>query len=553
MTRRLACRVAVVLSVAVLLAGCTAADETPPRASAAAPERIERLRVAAGPGGYPSPIGPRLTAMLQASLLFDALVWKDSTGGVIPWLARAWERSSDGTKWTFMLRDGIQWHDGAPLTADDVVFTFDYLIRGPGRAPAGIFGQVFISNFVGVSTANGNQVIFQLQRPWATFLEGIAGLVRILPKHVWEGISDPARFTGPQAVMGSGPYRLESFDQATNAAAFVANERFFLGAPKVQRIEFVPVADELQALERDDIDVANVGTEDQLPERALAPFETDRFAAVVGQQEWNRALHFNLTRGFPYNDTRFRQAVAYAVDRADMVRRILFGRGVPGSAGSLAPSSPWAAPNLPAYNHDPGRARALLDEVGLRDANGDGRRDLPDGSPFVPVLRTSAQLSTKTAELISEYLRDVGLAITIQTMEAVAADEAMRNGDYDLALIGYFGLSNDPDILIRIRFSPAAVNLPYKAHGFRNARLETLGVEQLFSADDAQRKAIVHEMQRIVAEELPLISLYVPTQRVLYRTGGFDAWYSTPGGFGGGVISGVLNKHALVTGKKAGF
>lgn len=484
--------------------------------------------------------------------MFDSLVWKDSTGDVIPWLASSWERSSDGTTWTFTLRDGVRWQDGQPLTADDVVFTYNYLMRGPALAPAGIFGQVFIQNFVDVTSAAPNQVVFRMKRPWATFLQGIAGLVLILPRHIWEGVTDPARFTGPQSVIGSGPYRLESYDQATTAATFVANDDFFLGPPDVKRIEFVPVADELQALQRGDIDVANVGTEDQVPQQALAPFENSKFASVTGAQDWNRALHFNLARGFPYNDKRFRQAVAYSIDRDDLVKRILFGQGVPGSAGSLAPSSPWTAPGLPSYEHDPARARALLDEIGLKDANGDGVRDLPDGSPFVPVLQASAQFSSKTAELISEYLRDVGISIKIQTMEAITADESARNGTYDLALIGYPGLGNDPDLLIRIRFSPAAIPLIYKAQGYNNPQVETLGLQQLFTADEGPRKAIVQDMERIVADDLPLISLYVPTPRVLYRTGGFDAWYYTPGGFGGG-IPGVLNKHGFVTGKKAGF
>jgi peptide/nickel transport system substrate-binding protein len=364
MERRLASRVAGLVAIALVAVACASTGpKTTPATGPPGSGRIARLRVAAGPGGYPSPIGPKRIGVIQATLVFDTLVWKDSTGNVIPWLASSWERSSDGTTWTFTLHDGVRWQDGQPLTADDVVFTYNYLMRGPAQVPAGIFGQVFIQNFVDVTSPAPNKVVFQMKRPWATFLPGIVGLVLILPKHIWENVTDPAKFTGPQAVMGSGPYRLESYDEATTAAAFVANDDYFLGPPQVKRIEFVPVADELQALQRGDIDAANAGTEDQLPEQALAPFEDKKYASITGKEDWNRALHFNLARGFPYNDKRFRQAVAYAIDRIDMVKRILFGRGVPGSAGSLAPSSPWAAPGLPTYDHDPARARALLLEA----------------------------------------------------------------------------------------------------------------------------------------------------------------------------------------------
>lgn len=533
------------------MAGCSSSASSAPKS--AADNRIERVRVAAGPGGYPSPIGPRREALLQSTLIFDTLVWKDSTGNVIPWLATAWQRSDDGTTWTFTLRDNARWQDGQALTSDDVKFTYDYLISGPAQVPAGTFGQVFIQNFIDVTAPSPTQVVFRMKRPWATFLAGIAGLVPILPKHIWATVTDPAKFSGPPSVVGSGPYRLESYDQATTAAAFVANDDFFLGPPKVKRIEFVPVTDELLALQRGDIDVANAGTEDQLPEQALAPFQNAKlYVTITGQQDWNRALHFNVGRGFPYNDKRFRQAIAYAIDRKDLVRRILFGRGEPGSTGGLAPTSPWAAPGLPTYDHDVAKSEALLDAIGLKDANGDGIRDLPDGSAFVPTIQTSAQFSTKTAELIGEYLRDVGIKIQVETLEATTADDSARAGRYDMALIGYAALGTDPDLQTRIRFSQAAVPLVFKAQGYSNPQLDALGLQQLFTADDAQRKAIVQDMQRIIADDLPILSLYVPTPSVVYRKGGFDDWYFTPGGFSGG-LPGVLNKHALVTGKKAGF
>ena len=345
-----------------------------------------------------------------------------------------------------------------------------------------------------------DQVVFRMKRPWAPFLPLIAGLVRIMPKHIWETVTDPTAFTGPQAMVGSGPYRLESYDLATFTAAFVANDEHFLGPPHVRRIEFVPAADQLLALQRGDIDAADAGTEDQLPEAALAPFLADpRFGSVDGQPEWNRALHFNMTQGFPFDDKRFRQAVAYAIDRDDLVKRILFGRGVAGSAGGLSPASPWLAPDLPAYAHDADKAAALLDEVGLKDADGDGVRDLPDGSPFVPELQTNAQFSPKTAELISEYLRQVGLSISVRTLEPAAADDSAFNGTYDLALIGYGATASDPDLMLRIRHEPAAINLPYKSKGYANPELSALGEQQLFTADEGSRKAIVHQMQRIVA------------------------------------------------------
>jgi peptide/nickel transport system substrate-binding protein len=547
--------VAVALGVSILAGGCSPARTTGGGGDAdteARPARVERLRLAAGPPRYPSPVTGGRVAGAQVDLMFDHLVWKDSTGEVIPWLATRWTTSPDGTEWRYTIRDGVAWQDGTPLTNRDVAFTYNYFIKGPALAPAGIFGAVFNENFKEVVTEGANEVVFRFKRPWATFLVGITALVPIVPEHIWGAVTDPARFTGPQAVTGSGPYRMESYDETTGTAAYVANDSYFLGPPHVRRIEFVPAADQLVALQRGDIDAADAGTEDQLPAAALAPFRQGRFDTVTGTNDWNRALHFNLGRGFPFDSVDFRRAVAYTVDRDDLVKRILFGQGVAGSPGGLAPSSRWAAPNLPAYGRDVVKAKALLDQIGLRDADGDGTRDLPDGRRFSPELQTSAQYSPKTAELITEYLREVGIAVRIRTLDQPSADSAALKADYEMAVIGYGGVGNDPDLLMRIRLSPRAIPLVAKAWGYNNARVEELGVQQLFTASDASRRAAVEEIQRIVADEVPFLSLYLPTPQQAFDKTTFDAWYFTPGGVGGGR-PGALNVHAFVTGKKAGF
>jgi hypothetical protein len=180
----------------------------------------------------------------------------------------------------------------------------------------------------------------------------------------------------------------------------------------------------------------------------LAPYRSDpKYGTITAPGEWNRALHFNLSKGFPFSDTKFRQAVAYTVDRKDLVKRILLGQGAPGSMGDLAPSNLYAALGLPTYDRDIVKAKSLLDEIGMKDATGDGIRDLPDGSAFVAELQTSSGFSPKTAEAIKEYLRDIGLDITIKSLDATAADASSAQGNYQMALVGYGGMGGDPDSL----------------------------------------------------------------------------------------------------------
>lgn len=557
MTRRRLLRLgALAVTAATVLGACGGDSDsgsgqggTTTAAEAAQPASVERLRLAGGDFGYPSPFGyVRGPGWLRAGFTFDTLLWEDSTGEPIPWLASQWEVSDDSREWRFTIRDGVTFTDGAPLTVDDVVFSFEYIMSGPGAQT-----QAFGVRSVGVIdevVADGDDVVIRLGQPFAPFVEDVAQSVHIIPKHIWEGVADPARFRDPKALIGSGPYKLESLNEAEGTYLYVANEDFYLGAPYVKRLELVAAQDELQALERGELDAAGL-TEEGVPDEVLKPYEdSDRYGVIKDPGNWNLALHFNLGKGFPYGEVKFRQAVAYAVDREDMVDRILLGRGVPGSPGGLAPEHPMAAEGLPAYERDVDLAKKLLDEIGIEDADGDGTRELPGGTPFRQELQTSTRFSPKSAELIKEYLRDVGIEVEIKSLDRAAADAAAQEGNFTMALVGYGGLMGDPETLSS-RFSSTARGGGFsRAKGYENPEFDALAKSQLATLDEAERRAQVVRMQEMLARDLPVISLYVPDRTMIYRKGGFTNWYFTPGCSPCGATS---NKHMLVTGRKVGF
>ena len=551
---RLATLTTLAALVAVVLTACSTSTTSNTQSTGPASTSVDRLRLPGIDRGYPTPFaylkGPGL---VHVNFVFDTLIWKDSTGSYIPWLAQSWERSADGTEYRFVLREGLTWQDGRPLTADDVVFTFDYITTGAGTNQTQFIGKPNVKEVVAESPT---VVVVRLPGPSALFEPTVAGRMPIIPRHIWQSVTDPAKYLDREAVIGSGPYRLESYDRSTGSYLFVANESYFLGPPYVKRLEFVPAPNEILSLQRGDLDMATAGIEnleEPIPDEVFSALEHDaKLAMIVAPGEANRSLHFNLSRGFPFDDKRFRQAVAYSVDRADLVKRILFGRGEVGSSGNLAPSHGSLAGDLPAYAKDLAKANALLDEVGLRDTNGDGVRDLPDGTAFKPELQANSLFSTKTPELMKEYLRAVGIEIEIKVLDQATSDANGAQGRYDMALFTYGGMGGDPDFL-RTRLSARAPATVYsKIHGFNNARFEELATQQAATLDEAGRKPLVQEMQRIVAEELPLLSLYVPSRILLSAKGSFDAWYFTPGGLFG-LHPGPLNKHAFVTGKKTGI
>ncbi|MEW6153853.1 MAG: ABC transporter substrate-binding protein [Actinomycetota bacterium] len=540
-------RVALATVALTVLGACASDDGGSPAGQA--PERptsVERVRLAGGDFGYPTPFAyVRGPGMIQTGYIFDTLLWQDSTGKPIPWLATAWSSSPDGLEWRFTIRDNVKWHDGQPLTLDDIKFTFEYLTSGDGAAAGGVR-----FDFKEIVTEAPSTVIIRLNTPSAVFEQSVAMRAFIIPRHVWSTVSDPARYRDAKALIGSGPYKLQTFDEASGSYLYVANEEFHLGVPYIKRLEFVPAPDELLALQRGEIDAAEL-SEDPAPEEQLRAFENDpRFGKLEGAGDWNLALHINIAKGFPYDDKRFRHALAYAIDRPDMVDRLLLGRGVPASVVGLAPDHQMLAPGLPTYERNVARARTLLDEIGLRDTNGDGIRENPDGSRFVQELQASNRFDPKSSELIKEYLREVGIDVDIQVLDRSAADTNAGQGNYTLALVGYGGIAGDADSLRNRYAAPRNSTSFSRAIGYNNPTFADLAAKQLVALNEAERRNILVEMQRIVAEDLPILPLYVPQRVAFFANAVFDNWYYTPGC---SPCRGTRNKHMYVTGQTTGF
>lgn len=534
----------VVLGVTTSLAGASPNGRPAP---------VPVLRVPGGTDwGYPQPFtysrGPGLVNVL---FIFDTLLWKDSTGNVIPWLAEKWRRSPDGFEYVFRLNPRAIWQDGQPVTSADVAFTFNYLISGPGSKVTGLVGSLNVIK--AIATPDSRTVVFRLTQRFAPFPITIAGRVPILPEHIWKDVRDPVRFTGPQSFVGSGPYKLDRYDSATGAYRFVANPRFYLGVPVVRALEFVPESNDMLALRQGIIDAGANPFEAGAPRSALEVFTKDaRWGILRGEGEWNRSLYFNMTKGFPYDNRAFRQAVAYAVDRVDLVKRVLLGQGTPGSMGIIAPGSQWFAKGLPTYPYDQAKAKSLLASVGLVDRDGDGWRELPGGKTFKPQLITSTLQNPATAEIVTGQLRDVGLNVQLVTLDRASADAATAAGNYQMALLGSGGFGGDPDFL-RLRLASNIKSRSFtRVFGFANPRFDEVAAAQLVTVRKSTRAKLVAEMQQIVAEEVPVIPLYYPDRLWLFRKSVFANWYYTPGGIFGGNPQ-TYNKHALVTGKKTGF
>lgn len=513
-----------------------------PSASPEAQRVTIRLAASTQGGGYPTPFAAiRGPGRLMTTFMFDTLAFPDVTGQPKPWLASSWEASADGLTWTFRLNEDATWHDGRPVTSEDVAFSFDYALKGPGAATGVAQAVTYIES---VSATDPATVVIKINAVRPSFLSDIAGAfgIAIIPKHIWSTVTDPAGFRGPEALIGSGPYRLDQFDQPTNTFSFVANDDFYLGVPTVRELQLIQAPDPLLALQQGELSAAS-GSNSAIPQAQFDEL-SQSFKLLTAPGEFNVALFFNLAAGFPYDDISFRQAVAYALDRQDMIDRLVAGRGVPGSAGALGPANPFLNPDLPAYATDPVKADSMLDGLGLVDGDGDGTRDLPDGSPLViPLVASSSD--SQQAQLVQEYLRAVGLTVEITSVDQPTADARASAGDYRMAIVHFGGLSSDPSGLIA-RFSSKSKSTSFtRVTGYVNPTFDRLAAEQATMLDAARRMELVHEMQAILATDLPQLSLYVPDQVTFVDPAVFGGWAYTPGcpPCGAG-----LNKRNLVTG-----
>ena len=515
---------------------------TEPGGEAGRPE-IPVLRLAGGTDwGYPSPFGFRRgPGYVRASFIFDTLVWKEPDGTIIPWLAESWEMSDDGTQWVFQLRDDVRWQDGTPFTAEDVVFTLEYTRENPAGLPLRAASTV-----ESIEATGDDEVTFTLTDPYAAFLTNIAAAMQIIPRHIWEGVEDPRSMRTPEAVVGTGPYRLEEYNQEDGSYLYVANPDFFLGEPAVKRIEFLPVANELLALAEGEIDAGGPGVQAGVTEDLLARFRQDPYRTLEAPGEWAMDLKFNMTKA-PFDDVRFRQAVAYAIDRKDMVDRILLGQGVPGNPGWLSPANPWYNPNVPAYDRDPAKAEALLDEMGLVDTDGDGVRELPDGTPLSYELPYASFDSARNGELLQTYLAEVGIEVRPVALDRGIRDDRASTGDYDMILVGHGGLGSDPDFM-RLTFHSKSKSKSFiRPHGFVNEEFDKVAGMQLRQLDPEARRELVWRMQEIIAEQLPVIPLYHPTRYWFYDSTVLDGWHYTSGGLAAGIPM-ALDKKLFVDG-----
>lgn len=455
----------------------------------------------------PTTLGPHLTTdtptFMVADNIYNALVLLDPKLQPIPDLAESWRVSGDGRTYSFSLNKAARWHDGKPVTAADVEYTFNDII--PKTHPR---AATWWPNVASAKATDTHEFEIRLKEPFVPFLTMLGSVLSsgalILPKHVYEG-TDPKTNPANARPIGSGPFKFSKWERG-GYVELVRNDAFWKpGRPYLDRVVFQIAPDaaaRFLAFERGEIDFLHWYI---VPYDQVAKLRRDTRFNLVERGDAAATNGFLLinVRNAPLKDARVRQALACGIDRDLLVRRALFGEAKVAKS-HVSSNVPWAFTPDFAYGFDPARANALLDEAGF------GRK--PDGKRFPLRLFWAAgrDYEGRGAEIIKDNLRALGIDVTVQVFDRPSFQERVyRQWDFDLAM-QLFTTGPDPTISVNARYHTRQIQrAPFvNAMGYSNPTTDALFDGESRELDPVKRQAIWREIQKQLLTDLPALPLF---------------------------------------------
>ena len=461
-----------------------------------------------GVAGVPQYLNPVIAATDVdedvSRLVFSGLTRYDQTGAIVPDLASTFHTESDGRIWTFDIREDATWHDGQPVTADDVVFTVKLL---QDRGYVGPYSDAFRG--VSVDRISPRTVRFTLPDVYGPFADSTT--VPLLPSHLLGNVpyAELSRQPFNANPIGTGPFRVNEVD--ARQIVLLRNDDFYRtrparGRPYLDKVilRFYPDPTEaLLALSRGEIDgVGGLSSLDAERARSLKgavlySLPTDNFVSMFLNVRPDRVV---------FRDRAVRQAIATAIDRGRVLRLAADGRGT--VADQFVPSGSWAyVKDVTKYTFSTEDATALLDQADWKDHDGDGIRD-KGGQKLAFTISTSDEPArTAAATQIQRDLNAVGMSVTVKSMPFVQlVDNVARQRSFD-ALLVEIAVSGDPDPYTF--FHSTEVNDP--GHNFSG--FSTLPIDRNLEAarrtfDETARRELYAPVFQAISKEVPVVFLY---------------------------------------------
>ena len=476
------------------------------------------------------------------SLMYEGLLRRNGmTLEMEPNIAERWEISEDGLVWTFFIRQGVQWSDGAPLSAYDVEFTFNDLIYNMEIVPNSSRdtfspeGKRFI-----VKALDSTRIEFTLPFPFAPFLHSMG--TEILPKHKLADVVAQKAFTTalsiktpPKDMVVNGPFLLESY-LSSQKVVFKKNPFYWKkdaegkSLPYLDRLVYMVVADqnaELLTFLRGETDYLTAKGEDFPQLKQAEPsggFTVHRLGPSAGSSfmvfNQNLTVDKNTNRTYVdpvklswFRNDNFRRAIAFAIDKENMISIAMNGLGYPQVSPMTSGEGYFYTGDVPVYPYDLQKALSMLEKEGFkRDAGGERLLRDKKGNvvEFSFVTNSGNNVRLKIAEIIRKDLQELGIKVHFQALEFNALIQKLDNPpfDWDCILLGLTG-GDEPHFGRNVWNSGGQLHMWYPRQKTPStpweARIDTifdLGAREL---DRAKRKELYDEWQRIAADKQPFI------------------------------------------------
>lgn len=420
--------------------------------------------------------------------VYNQLVGLDDDLQVVPELAEEWSVSEDKLTYTFILRQGVMFHNGRELTSDDVVFSYERI-----RNPETQSGWAYLFDPIDtIEAPDPRTVTITTKEIYAPLLTKLASQgTAIVPREEAEA------GTLEEKPVGTGPFVFVEFVPADHVTVQRNDAYWEEGLPYLDEIVFKPIPDE--TVKQTNLETQNVDWADGVPARdANSLMEADDLVVETVAGTSYTYMGVNTTRE-PLNDKRVRQAISYALDREEVAAIALYDLAVP-SQNPVPEGNFWRSDYAP-YDRDLDKAQQLLDEAGV----GDGfELELMPAKDYVETVRS--------AEAAQAQLADVGIDVTLRPLEWSTWLDEEGQGNFDIYICGWIGMV-DPDDYFYAQHHTGEV---FNFTGYSNPALDELLDRGRTSLDDEERKQVYDEIQQILIDDLPYI--------FLFTTANVNAW-----------------------------
>jgi len=523
----------VLLLVALIISACGTANATP---------AVARV----GWAGSPDTLNPGTAVLSEAytvfALVYDTVYEYQLDGTYKLDVAESADVSDDGLTWTFKIRSGINFHDGEPMTANDVAFSINLYKDNVDY----IYLNAYTLNFASVEATDESTVVITLTDPVPN-MDYLLSYLYIVPQHIWADYAvapGSVEFENLEMI-GTGPFKMAEYAQ-NQFVRLTANKEHFQNPPKIDEVVFQTFESQdvlVQSLKSGQVDMITempaTAVETLQGEAAIqvvtgAPFAPDVSDIIFNQADPETCPTDvgGLCTGHPaLRDRNVRLALAHATDKQQLIDIVQLGFATPGL--TLIPDGlgHWYNNTLTDFEFDVDKANTILDDAGYLDTDGDGVREMPDGTQplnFRMHWPSDSIDAPRQAELLAEMWGLVGVTLELQAVDPDALTaECCPTFDFDIILWGW-GSDPDPNLLLSV-YTTEQIPNGYNETGYSNPEVDELNTAQSRELDPQKREEIVWQIQQIVFDDVVYIIPYYAQAIQAYRNDRFTGWITDSG------------------------